>query len=143
MFAFLVCARIQLNDNLISPIEWRYLLAGSSTMPDANGRERPDWLPERSWLELLQMDQGLERFHGITDKFLESVDLWKIIYECPEPHKSDFPVTDDLNVGLARMILLRMLRIDKLTNSVQDYVGKSLGQRFIEPQSTDLADVFD
>ena len=143
MFAFLVCARIQLNDNLISPIEWRYLLAGSSTMPDAKGRERPEWLPERSWLELLQMDQGLDRFNGITDKFLESVAEWKLIYECPEPHQSKFPVSDDLNQGLARMILLRMLRIDKLTNSVQDYVGKSLGQRFIEPQSTDLAEVFD
>ena len=34
MFAFLVCARIQLNDGDISPTEWRYLLAGSAAMPE-------------------------------------------------------------------------------------------------------------
>ena len=41
------------------------------------------------------------------------------------------------------MIILRMLRSDKLTNAVQNYVSQNLGQRFIEPQSTDLAEVFE
>lgn len=143
MFAFLVCARIQLNDNVISPVEWRYLLAGSSAMPESDQLERPDWLPERSWIELLQMDQGLERFKGIATSFIENVNAWKKIYECPNPQHMEFPVDDGIKDGLAKMLLLRMIRLDKLTNSVQEYVGKSIGQRFIEPQSTDLGEVFD
>ena len=57
MFAFLVCARIQLNDNLISPAEWRYLLAGSSTMPEPSEYRRPEWLPER---QVTYQNHGLQ-----------------------------------------------------------------------------------
>ena len=45
--------------------------------------------------------------------------------------------------GMAKMMILRMLRSDKMTNAVQDYVAKNLAQKFIEPQSTDLSEVFD
>ena len=143
MFAFLVCVRIQLNGNIISPIEWRYLLAGSAVMPDTEGVTRPDWLPERGWTELLQMDQALERFAGFAASFLEHESEWKSIYESSTPHQVKFPVSESLGDGLARMLILRMLRSDKLSNAVQDYVSEHLGQRFIEPQSTDLAEVFE
>lgn len=143
MFAFLVCVRIQLNGDKISPIEWRYLLAGSAIIPDPSGLVRPDWLPERGWIELLQMDQSLDRFHNFAASFMEHQDQWKTIYESSSPHQAKFPIEQSLEDGLARMIILRMLRSDKLTNAVQDYVSEHLGQRFIEPQSTDLAEVFE
>lgn len=135
MFAFLVCVRIQLNHNLISPIEWRYLLAGSAVIPDAGGLVRPEWLPEKGWLELLQMDAALDRFNGFAKNFLENQEKWKAIYESASPHQAEFPVDEKLKDGLAKMIILRMLRSDKLTNAVQNYVAQNLGQRFIEPQS--------
>ena len=91
----------------------------------------------------MQMDQALDRFRGFVTSFIANIDKWKAIYECPDPHQAEMPVEDNLKDGLAKMIILRMLRMDKLTNSIQDYVGSSLGQRFIEPQSTDLAEVFD
>ena len=49
-------------------------------------------MPERSWLELLQMDQGLERFHGFSKAFIKNVDKWKEIYEMQDPQHADFPV---------------------------------------------------
>ena len=33
-----------------------------------------------------------------------------------------------------QLLVLRCLRPDKLTNAMQDYVARHLGQRFIEPQ---------
>ena len=74
--------------------------------------------------------------------FVAKENEWRAIYEDPNPHKSEVPVKAELNDGLAKLIILRMLRSDKITNAVQDYVAANLGQRFIEPQSTDLADVF-
>jgi len=41
-----------------------------------------------------------------------------------------------------KMLVLRCLRPDKVTNAMQDFVSEQLGQRFIEPQSADLSLVF-
>ena len=42
---------------------------------------------------------------------------------------------DDLD-DLQKIIVLRCLRADKVTQAMQDFVAKFLGQRFIEPQVT-------
>ena len=33
-----------------------------------------------------------------------------------------------------RLIVLKCIRPDKITNGMQDYVAENIGQRFIEPQ---------
>lgn len=40
------------------------------------------------------------------------------------------------------MIVLKALRPDKVTNSMQDYLAHHMGQRFIEPQASDLGLVY-
>ena len=47
----------------------------------------------------------------------------------------------DLDV-FQKILVLRCLRPDKVTNAMQDFVSQHLGQRFIEPQSADLSLVF-
>lgn len=39
-------------------------------------------------------------------------------------------------------MILKCIRPDKVTNALQDFLSKHMGQRFIEPQSTDLSDMF-
>jgi dynein heavy chain len=36
--------------------------------------------------------------------------------------------------GFQKMLIVKALRLDKVTNAMQDYVANNLGQRFIEPQ---------
>ena len=43
----------------------------------------------------------------------------------------------DLN-SFQKLLSLRCIRADKITNAVQDYVAEMIGQRFIEPQTADL-----
>ena len=43
----------------------------------------------------------------------------------------------DLN-SFQKLLVLRSIRADKVTNAVQDYVAEMIGQRFIEPQTADL-----
>ena len=48
---------------------------------------------------------------------------------------------DDLD-SFQKILVLRCIRADKVTNSMQDFVALHLGQRFIEPQTADLSQVF-
>ena len=41
-----------------------------------------------------------------------------------------------------KILVMRCLRADKISNSMQDFVASHLGQRFIEPQTADLNLVF-
>lgn len=41
-----------------------------------------------------------------------------------------------------RLLVLKCLRADKVTNAMQDFISAKMGQRFIEPQTADLAVVF-
>ena len=40
------------------------------------------------------------------------------------------------------MLILKCLRPDKVTNAMQDFLTKNLGERFVEPQTTDLQAMF-
>ena len=37
-----------------------------------------------------------------------------------------------------KLICLKCIRADKVTNAMQDFVSEKLGQQFIEPQTADL-----
>ena len=41
-----------------------------------------------------------------------------------------------------RILVLKCIRPDKVTNAMQDFVAQNIGQRFIEPQTADLHLVF-
>ena len=37
-----------------------------------------------------------------------------------------------------KLLVLKCIRADKVTNAMQDFVAHNLGQKFIEPQTADL-----
>lgn len=109
MFAFLLCARIMMNEEQIdmvsnSPLlgehtshklqvcsdrccqaEWRYLLSGgipSQSLPNP----APRWLSERAWLDI----QGLSALHNFSDlaaSFTKHHRGFKKIFDSNQPHR--------------------------------------------------------
>jgi hypothetical protein len=60
-------------------------------------------------------------------------------FECRE----DLPGPwNDVLDAFQKILVLRCLRPDKVTNAMQDFVASQLGQRFIEPQTAELGAVF-
>lgn len=55
------------------------------------------------------------------------------------------PLPRELNSTMdefQKIIILKSLRPDKVTNAMQDFLSVKLGQQFIEPQSSDLSAMF-
>ncbi|KAG7197918.1 hypothetical protein KM043_016155 [Ampulex compressa] len=46
------------------------------------------------------------------------------------------------NLPNKRMLVLKCLRPDKITNAMQIYLAKHLGQQFVEPQTTELSAIY-
>ncbi|XP_067102135.1 dynein axonemal heavy chain 1 [Osmerus mordax] len=141
MFAFLLCARIMMNDDKIDMAEWRYMLSGG--MPQQQlPNPAVSWLSVRAWQDILALS-ALPTFSSLPESFSQHIEGFKTIFDSNEPHRE--PVPGKLNTTLdsfQKLLVLRCLRADRLTHGLQDFVAAHLGQRFIEPQTSDLSVVF-
>ncbi|KAK2534325.1 hypothetical protein Q9233_004169 [Columba guinea] len=150
MFAFLVCVRILMNDGQIDMEEWRYLLSGG-TIKEMQENPAPGWLNERAWGNILALS-NLKNFSGFADDFAANLAAFRAIFDSLKPHrqllttasaKQPLPGKWETELdAFQKLLVLRCLRGDKVTNAMQDFVALKLDRRFIEPQTSDLSVVF-
>ncbi|KAF7658906.1 hypothetical protein LDENG_00006200 [Lucifuga dentata] len=141
MFSFLLCARIMMNENKIDITEWRYLLSGG--MPNQElTNPAVTWLSERAWQDILGLS-ALVNFSSLAQSFTKHLQGFKRIFDSNQPHREPLPGEWDTKLdSFQKLLVLRCLRTDRLIQGLQDFVSAQLGQRFIEPQTSDLSVVF-
>eukprot|EP01028_Stygiella_incarcerata_P009150 TRINITY_DN426_c0_g1_i1.p1 TRINITY_DN426_c0_g1~~TRINITY_DN426_c0_g1_i1.p1 ORF type:complete len:4140 (-),score=1088.60 TRINITY_DN426_c0_g1_i1:191-12610(-) len=141
LFSFMLCTRIMEGENDIDPVEWRFLLTGgTSTEAELPNPGRP-WLNDKIWTEILDMGH-LPSFKKL--KFLEvfssDIDQIKEVFDSTQAHRHKLPdALQDNMTDLQRLLFLRCLRPDKVTEGIQDFVTNHIGHKFIEPPTFDLA----
>nr|XP_021152153.1 dynein heavy chain 1, axonemal [Columba livia] len=141
MFAFLVCVRILMNDGQIDMEEWRYLLSGG-TIKEMQENPAPGWLNERAWGNILALS-NLKNFSSFADDFAANLAAFRAIFDSLKPHRQPLPGKWETELdAFQKLLVLRCLRGDKVTNAMQDFVALKLDRRFIEPQTSDLSVVF-
>ncbi|KAG8128294.1 hypothetical protein E2320_015160, partial [Naja naja] len=141
MFAFLVCIRIMMNEGKIDMEEWRYLISGG-TVKIMRDNPAPAWLYERAWNDILALT-NLHNFSTFADDFVANLSGFRTIFDSAEPHREPLPgIWDSTLDSFQKLLVLRCLRGDKVTNAMQDFVAANLGQSFIEPQTANLSVVF-
>ncbi|KAK7127569.1 hypothetical protein R3I93_020220 [Phoxinus phoxinus] len=141
MFAFLLCARILMNDSKIDMAEWRYMLSGGRPQQEAPN-PAPNWLSMRAWQDILALS-ALPTFSNLPESFSKHESAFKNIFDSSQPHRETLPGEWDSDLdSFQKLLVLRCLRADRLTHGLQDFVASQLGQSFIEPQTSDLSAVF-
>ncbi|KAH8863214.1 Dynein heavy chain 1, axonemal [Schistosoma japonicum] len=142
MFAFLLAIRILQNEGLIDSDEYRFLLAGSTHKTKELPNPAPEWISDRIWGDVLNLT-SLPKFTDLPESMTRSLDAFKQIFDSSEPHRTTFPEPWQTNLdNFQRILILRCLRADKLTNAMQDFVSCHLGQKFVEPQTANLHQVY-
>uniref|UniRef100_A0A3Q3VIP2 Dynein axonemal heavy chain 1 n=1 Tax=Mola mola TaxID=94237 RepID=A0A3Q3VIP2_MOLML len=141
MFAFLLCTRIMMNENKIDMAEWRYLLSGGMSVQELDN-PAVSWLSDRAWQDVLGLS-ALDKFNNLAESFSEHLQGFKRYSDSNQPHREELPGTWDTELdSFQKLLILRCLRADCLVQGLQDFVSAQLGQRFIEPQTADLSEVF-
>ncbi|XP_043259684.1 dynein axonemal heavy chain 1-like [Colletes gigas] len=140
-FAFLVCARIRMNDKSIDATEWRHFLAGPEPLED-RPNPSPEWITPRCWKEI-QALESLPKFGNFIESFQRSLTQFKTVFDAQEAHLAPLPEPWDTELDdFQKMLILKCLRPDKVTNAMQLYLAKHLGREFVEPQTTELSAVY-
>lgn len=142
LFAFLLCIKIKMNQNAIDLSEWHFLLAGGTTKAAEIPNPAPEWLSEKSWNEILSL-AVLPNYASIPVEFHNYLESFKAMFDSSEPHRVKLPDKWESQLNqFQKILLLKCIRADKVSNAMQDYVAKNLGQSFIEPQTSDLSNVY-
>jgi dynein heavy chain len=144
LFSFVLCVRILQGEDKISNSEWREFLTGG-VEPSGNVMKKPEkagWITDQQWSQILSLSKLEPCFHGLEDNFAVRVDEFKTYFDSPEVHRLPVPGGEKWNVPtltpFQKMMILRCLRPDKVTESIVDFVTESLGSRFVEPPRFDL-----
>eukprot|EP00899_Mesostigma_viride_P007437 jgi/Mesvir1/16695/Mv15092-RA.1 len=163
MFSFLMCASILRASGEIAAAEWNFVLrglvaapheeqaaagggggqgnAGGSHAAHANPAEK--WITATMWASLVHLNNTFPMFKGLVVDFTVNTDHWKAFFDTAEPHVAPLPgewgtvVTD-----FGRLMLLRVLRPEKLVFGFSTFVGKKLGVVFTESPPFSLDDIF-
>lgn len=72
----------------------------------------------------------------------DNIQLWKKMYDSPQPQNERYPSPFDVLQGMDKMVVLRCFRPDKVVPAVQEFIVNNMGQSYIEPPTFDLAGSF-
>lgn len=95
------------------------------------------WLPASSWNEICRVDD-LKSFKNFSSTFARNESSWKQIYD---NFRENFVLPKDwvdLN-SFRRLIIVRMLRPDKLLTCITSFVRTEMDERFVKPPPFDIA----
>ena len=97
-----------------------------------------NWLSEQKWNQVYSLDK-LEAYVGISEDFATHNENWKMIYDAKEP--DDLPLHEPWHSRLSkfhRLVIIKILRPDKMTELLDTFISENLGFKFVEPLSFDL-----
>jgi dynein heavy chain, axonemal len=144
-FSFLLTVKILFGDNLIDPLEWRYFLAGPTG--DSEIPHNPtDWLGELEWAEVYKQVYGtrdLPAYKGLLEYFMKEHHQFKRIFDSKDPEVEPLPGEwDNKFNSFQKMIVLKAIRPDKISEAISNFIVEKIGEEFIIPPTFDLGKSF-
>ncbi|XP_046961667.1 dynein axonemal heavy chain 12 [Vanessa cardui] len=141
MFSFIMCSKMMLSTGEMDHDEYIFLITGGIAVE--NLLKKPvDWLPDKGWDEICRLND-LPMFKSFKDSFVHTKSKWKEVYDDLEPHRKTFPGGwDEKLTNFQKLLVVRVLRPDKLTFAISDFVEKQMGQKYITPPPFDIGKSF-
>ena len=140
LFSFLLCVGLMKGNNELDLDEWNFLLTGGVSL-DKNLPLNPstDWVTDKTWGEICRLST-IPSFLNFSSDFKNEISFWKEIYDSTEPHNSKLPPRWEQRLNnFQKLIIMRMIRPDKLNPGIMNFIKGRMGQKFIEPPPFDLA----
>ncbi|CAG5048847.1 unnamed protein product [Parnassius apollo] len=141
MFSFIMCSKMLLSTGDINHDEYIFLITGGIAVE--NPLKKPvQWLPDKGWDEICRIND-LSVYKGFKDSFVGDTSKWKEIYDELEPHHKPLPLGwEEKLTAFQKLLIIRILRPDKLTIAISELVEKQMGRKYITPPPFDIGKSF-
>jgi dynein heavy chain len=145
VLSMLVAMQILRGDGVINDAEWAYFLRGSGLSQDHPFPPKPfAWLADKQWRELNGLCIKLPgQYDDIAGHFASHEAEWETFHRSEKPHLEVLPEPFDSSLSpFEKLLLLRVLRPEKVLFGVSKLVSESLGPQFSESPPFDLMQAF-
>jgi dynein heavy chain len=133
-----------LNEQMV-----QMLLRGGAGMAESEAGPNPfgQWLAKPHWLAVAKLARDLDFFGDFRNTIEQNVAEWRAWYESEAPEEMEIPKLEERlsqhpSGHFMRMLIIRCMRDDRLRLAAQTFVGASIGQKYIEPETISLEDVW-
>lgn len=139
LFSFVIAIKILDHAGKIDHDEWMFLITGKTAHMVETPNPNPDWIDVRMWNEISSLAY-LPQFKDLESEFVTLIDAFKGIFDSGAPQEEPLPGkwNDHLN-PLQKICMLRALRPDMVSLSIQTYVSDALAPKFVTPPPFNLA----
>jgi len=141
LYSFLNAASILKRSGEVTPEEWGCYLRGSIT-DFSEEKNEIDYITEATFHKLLGLEECHFAFKDISASFKDAsdADIWRKFMLVDDPASLSLPtVFEDRLSSFQKLMLIKVLREEKLVQGVKKFVGAELGANFCESPPYDLA----
>lgn len=124
----------ELNQN-----DLRFLLTGGVPSGEEVPENPAPWLSDAKWEEMCRACSlpSMKGFAGHFQK--EAMGAYKELYDMPDPAEFNWPAEANMILeSFTKLIVLRVIKPDKLVPAMVRYVVEKIGEAFIQPPQFDL-----
>ena len=120
---------------------FKFYLTGGVDLGEKIPECPASWMSVKAWGELNRLAK-FKVFDGLVEEFMENHEEYSKWYNSPKPADYDLgPKWEHLD-KFQFMCFQRCIRPDRLMMAIANFVGKQIGQYFVEPPKSDLLAVF-
>nr|XP_033342927.1 dynein heavy chain 12, axonemal isoform X1 [Megalopta genalis]XP_033342928.1 dynein heavy chain 12, axonemal isoform X2 [Megalopta genalis] len=142
LYSFMLYTTILLTENMITREELTFFLTGGVALATVPVNPMADWLPNKSWAEICRV-RSLTGFADFQGSFLRNGNEWKHYYDLTNPENASMPEPWEKTLTqFQKLIVVRMIRTDKVTIMIQRFVQDGMGLKFVVPPPFDISKSF-
>ena len=141
LFSFLLCANLMKSNKLLLQGHFMFFLTGGVGLENPNPKPEVQWVSKRMSCRA----SDLSSHRGLKKHIAANIGVWKALYDSKTPQTfKELPAPWEKRLSLFdKMIVLRLIRPDKVVHATRSFVSENLGEKFTAPPPFDLGSVFD
>jgi len=123
--------------------ETMYLLQDNVALDPGDIGLLEAWLPRHIWPKIKGLE-SLDHFKGLGDDIQSDSDEWNEWFNSDSPELKSLPGEYDKTItNIQKLILLKVMRPDRLLKSLRDFVSNTMGPEYITERSFNMRSTFD
>eukprot|EP00803_Ostreobium_quekettii_P011338 evm.model.scf_1312.1 EVM.evm.TU.scf_1312.1 scf_1312:839-40608(+) len=162
MFSFQMAIKILDGEGGLNHNQLDFFLKGNLSLEKSARRKPYTWIPDQGWEDIIRLVEisqpqadGAEAaavatgpavsgaLANLADDIERNGGAWREFYEleAPEEHPLPMGYSEKLN-GFEYLLVLRCLRMDRITVGVTRYVMSLMGEKYVQPPVLDYANIY-
>ncbi|KAJ3105519.1 Dynein heavy chain 6, axonemal [Phlyctochytrium planicorne] len=144
LYSFMICVAIMRQGRDIDELEWNFFLRGSGKITnDFPPKLAKPWMTPFMWQNCVDLSRHHPKFGYLLEHLQNNAEDWDEYIEDDNPFLCSVPGSAGSKLSdFQRLILVKVLREEKLVATVLEFVKRNLGQEFIDIPPLDLAKVY-